>query len=893
MEGATEKPSVPKPSNTTNQDETTVATTAARSIDEEVEAHALLPSTIAASANRINEMKKRKASALALSQKSRLEQKEVEDTGNNNNSNCDVPLSAHYHVSVMHASVVTRVAVSTKHGYVVTADAGGIVKFWKRLHIAAIASTDISSNSTSTTTTTSAQQQHACLEFVKSFRAHAGGPVLALAMDPTGDLAVSLGMDQVLKFYDIATFDVLSMIQWPPPNILRQVPSTPTIPTSSMTLGPALTWFIPPPDHHHRSATTTSTAVDAAATATTGGGGKALLAIAGAECGSIYIVSSDDDNDQNDINPPTTATTRGLSVQLHAAPVTCLAFVAAHSCILSCDSAGGMEVWDCTIEYKSSSSNKKPSVNDDTMDDNATAARVILPTIGGRVTSERNQVRYKYKRNTDFYHLARIKTHGIAVAVTSTTKIAPNTGSSYVETHYAMYCANHRVFVFEHSLGHCIWDLREGVANYDKLFAKSSSSSSSAFSSGLQQLDSLEYGKRTATEREIHQESGMVLQPTSSGKNKTSNPNDKKATPLQQISLQFDATGRYLIVPTMMGIKVLDWQQKRSSTKGLTGIAGQADAGSLRFVSVALASGDAVTNTQLQLARGALLTGANGKKDNNEPSLTHKKVTDTILIALAYNQRRLYVFSHVDPVAEATTIKNKASGTSSSSTSTFEDALTRRDVWNEAPTASDQLYAPTSKSSTTTSSQNSEFSKAILRTTMGDIHIQLCSTKQVPQTIANFVGHCQSGYYDNCIFHRVIAGFMLQTGDPLGNGTGGECIWGGEFNDEIVSTLRHDRPFTVSMANAGKNTNGSQFFITTTPTPWLDGKHTVFGRVVKGTFSFLSKFHPCKSLGITFTSTENVRHCWRIRHSTKCLLFLTQSYVSAFVFARDGCLFVD
>lgn len=89
---------------------------------------------------------------------------------------------------------------------------------------------------------------------------------------------------------------------------------------------------------------------------------------------------------------------------------------------------------------------------------------------------------------------------------------------------------------------------------------------------------------------------------------------------------------------------------------------------------------------------------------------------------------------------------------------------------------------------------------------------------ECPKTVENFCVHSKNGYYNGHIFHRVIKGFMIQTGDPTGTGTGGTSIWGGDFKDEFVSTLKHDRPYTVSMANAGANTNGSQFFITVLPT---------------------------------------------------------------------------
>lgn len=122
---------------------------------------------------------------------------------------------------------------------------------------------------------------------------------------------------------------------------------------------------------------------------------------------------------------------------------------------------------------------------------------------------------------------------------------------------------------------------------------------------------------------------------------------------------------------------------------------------------------------------------------------------------------------------------------------------------------------------------------AIIQTNMGTIEIELFADK-TPKTVENFIGLANKGYYNGVIFHRVIDKFMIQGGDPTGTGRGGESLWGGRFEDEIVPDLKHDTEGILSMANAGPNTNGSQFFITLVPTPWLDGKHTVFGKVIKG-----------------------------------------------------------
>jgi peptidyl-prolyl cis-trans isomerase B (cyclophilin B) len=117
---------------------------------------------------------------------------------------------------------------------------------------------------------------------------------------------------------------------------------------------------------------------------------------------------------------------------------------------------------------------------------------------------------------------------------------------------------------------------------------------------------------------------------------------------------------------------------------------------------------------------------------------------------------------------------------------------------------------------------------AVLKTSKGDIKLQLFADK-APITVANFVNLAKRGYYDGLTFHRVIPNFMVQGGCPHGTGTGGP---GYRFEDECTPSLKHDTPGKLSMANAGPGTNGSQFFITHVATPWLDGRHTVFGAVI-------------------------------------------------------------
>jgi peptidylprolyl isomerase domain and WD repeat-containing protein 1 len=162
-----------------------------------------------------------------------------------------------------------------------------------------------------------------------------------------------------------------------------------------------------------------------------------------------------------------------------------------------------------------------------------------------------------------------------------------------------------------------------------------------------------------------------------------------------------------------------------------------------------------------------------------------KKEEDPTLFCTAFRKERFYMFTAREPA--------EADGVSSFG----------RDVYNERPTNEDDRAAAMPQTA------NRLGRSAIVHTTMGDIHLRLFP-EECPKTVENFTEHSKSGYYNSTLFHRVIKGFMIQTGDPKGDGTGGESIWGDQFDDEFHKSLKHDRPGTVSMANSGPGTNGSQ-----------------------------------------------------------------------------------
>ncbi|CAD5114916.1 DgyrCDS3950 [Dimorphilus gyrociliatus] len=262
----------------------------------------------------------------------------------------------------------------------------------------------------------------------------------------------------------------------------------------------------------------------------------------------------------------------------------------------------------------------------------------------------------------------------------------------------------------------------------------------------------------------------------------------EKSSSYAYCNIIFDCSGNFLLYGSPIGIKIINLK-----TNVCSRILGKGE--TIRFLHISLWQGSA--------QQKAVPTAEMAASDNPLLSQT-SSLTDPTVFATAFKKNRFFLLTRRE---------------------TEDDD---RDVFNEKPTKEEILSATTDAGGP---SRTGKY--AIIHTTKGDIHIELFP-KECPKTVENFVVHSRNGYYNKHIFHRVIPSFMIQTGDPKGNGTGGESIWGGEFEDEFHPSKKHDRPYTVSMANAGPNTNGSQFFITVIPTPWLDNKHTVFGIVFRG-----------------------------------------------------------
>ncbi|KAK2798826.1 hypothetical protein FQN50_008687 [Emmonsiellopsis sp. PD_5] len=255
---------------------------------------------------------------------------------------------------------------------------------------------------------------------------------------------------------------------------------------------------------------------------------------------------------------------------------------------------------------------------------------------------------------------------------------------------------------------------------------------------------------------------------------------------IPKVNVIFDESGHFVMYGSVMGIKCIN-----TFTNRVVRVFGKDEP--FRALNLAVYQGQPQKKGVVTVSMAA----------SSNPLLQEAEERDPMLISTGFAKVRFYLFTNETEVSKSS-----------------------RDVQNEKPvgTREDAAAAAAKPAEIGTS--------AVLHTTLGDIHLRLFPSA-APKTVENFVTHARNGYYNNTIFHRVIRKFMIQAGDPLGDGTGGESIWGGEFEDEF-STLRHDKPYTLSMANAGPNTNGSQFFITTEKTPWLDGRHTIFGRAVKG-----------------------------------------------------------
>ncbi len=440
-------------------------------------------------------------------------------------------------------------------------------------------------------------------------------------------------------------------------------------------------------------------------------------------------------------------------VNIHSFPVVCLErHPIYHQVIISIDSKGMIEYWDtATLQLPSSSS---------------------------------SEITFHYKSETDLFELMKVKTLPISMTF------------SHSGQYFAIFSLDKQIRIFNYITGKLFRQFNESLMVYNQMLQELNqpplppppSTATTEGESGdlpekeegkeeedtkksiLPKLDALDLGRRIALEKEL----------------------ESNIDSLMLTNLLFDQSDHILIYSSLLGIKMIN-----ILTEQVIRIIGYPEK-TERFLKLSLYQGIPVVDQQLLLSRQTAFNAAAASNSATNKQTTidiqHKTTEDILAEAnqpdptiyiTSFKKRRFYCFSLRQP----------------------NESTESRDKVNELPTEEEKQLENYQKQ--LLKSQQTLINQVILHTSLGDIIIKLF-IDECPKTCENFITHISNGYYNNIIFHRVIKNFMIQTGDPLGDGTGGESIWGKEFEDEFHRTLRHDRPFTVSMANAGPNTNGSQ-----------------------------------------------------------------------------------
>lgn len=396
---------------------------------------------------------------------------------------------------------------------------------------------------------------------------------------------------------------------------------------------------------------------------------------------------------------------------LHRKPVHAMAYNSVYDCVISADESGMLEYWQPSGSYE-----KPESV-------------------------------FEMKSTTSLFEFKKAKSRPASIT------ISPS-GTQFATFSFP----DRKVRVFDFASGKLHRTYDESITTITEM--------QQAGTLSTEPLDSVEFGRRIAIERELEHPAVQ-----------------------RRINVAFDESGNFILYGSILGTKVINTLSNR-----MVKIYGRDEP--FRPLNLALYQGQPDKKDVVTVQMAA----------SENPLLAEAEARDAMLVATGSGKVRFYMFTNDDSVSKSD-----------------------RDIHNEKP----RNLNATKKAAEQAEKESRMAASATIHTSMGDIAIRMFP-QHAPKAVENFTIHAREHYYNNIIFHRVIRKFMIQTGDPLGDGTGGDSIWGKEFDDEFTPELRHDKPYMVSMANAGPGTNASQFFITTEKAPWLDDKHTIFGRVVRG-----------------------------------------------------------